>query len=158
MWTLRVSGRSLARPVTGVEESPEALTQNLQALTSKYRGRLREAQRLLESFTFTFTMQGDMAPERAWLRFLSICLKQLLAERCYRDESHFLGGLGVSSASIKRYMLATSVNPDQHPIAEALHVLHVLERQVLKQTLSLSKDEAKDLLARAETITEAMFY
>jgi hypothetical protein len=97
-----------------------------------------------------------MEVERAWLRSLSVLLKRLVGERYGQDETLFLGGLGVSSTSMRRYLLATSVDPDAAPLATVLTLLQALEHQALPKVMSLSKDDAKTLLAQAEAVTEGM--
>ncbi|HWP49823.1 MAG TPA: hypothetical protein VNM22_21890 [Candidatus Limnocylindrales bacterium] len=153
-WSLSRRSLDLAK----LEQESYSLDRLLKTLTTKYQGRLKEAQRMLESLTF----QGSMDQEREWLHFLIILLKHLLGERYYQDETHFLGGLGTSSESIKQYMKRVPprqasgmvLDPDKDPVAEALSLLHSLEKQVLKKSLSLSPVEAQSLLARVEEITK----
>lgn len=153
-WNLSRRSQDLAK----LEQESYSLDQLLKTLTTKYEGRLKEARRTLESLTF----QGRMDQEKEWLHVLIVLLKQLLGERYYQDEAHFLGGLGTSSDSIKKYMKlvpprqasGSILDPDKDPIAEALSLLNALEKQVLKQSLSLSNHEAQNLLVRVEEITK----
>ncbi|MGQ4808724.1 hypothetical protein NKDENANG_02112 [Candidatus Entotheonellaceae bacterium PAL068K] len=153
VYTLRMVGRSFGFITTNPAPRAESPEPTLEALRVKYRGRLKEVQQRAESLTF----HGQLEPERSWLRFLSVFLKRLLGERCYQDETHLLGGLGATSNSIRQYMLATSANPNNMPIAEALSLLQILEQQVLKKTLSLSRNDTHHLLSKAEIITEEIF-
>jgi hypothetical protein len=153
-WSLSRRSLDLAK----LEQESYSLDQLLKTLTTKYEGRLKEARRMLESLTF----QGRMDQEKEWLHVLIVLLKQLLGERYYQDEVHFLGGLGTSSDSIKKYMKlvpprqasGSILDPHKDPIAEALSLLNALEKQVLKQSLSLSNHEAQNLLVRVEEVTK----
>jgi hypothetical protein len=151
-WTLRSARRTVGRTPRGREPGPEALQSPLVALLVKYQDRLQELRRQLESLPF----QGHMDAERAWLRSLRVLLKRLVGERYGQDETLFLGGLGVSSTSMRHYLFATSVDPDAAPLATVLTLLHALEGQALHKVVSLSKNDAKTLLAQAEAITEDM--
>jgi len=161
LWTLRASGLSLGFPAPRSEKGgADSQQQALEIALQKYRGRLKEVRRTLEALTF----QGDMRQEKEWLRLLGILLKQFLGERYYRDENLFLGGLGASSASIRRYMLATvpervpdtALNPDKGPGAMALDMLRILEQRIPKKFLNLSKEEAEEMLARVERIIDEL--
>lgn len=152
-WTLKVSTQSLRRAAPELQRDSETQKHAHEAVIVTYQGRLKDVKRRLESLTF----DGDMEAEREWLRFLSVFVKQLLGEGFYQDETRLLGGVGTSSHSIKRYMRATSCQPDQEPIAAALQLLHALELQVPKKVLPLTQDEAKDFVAKADMLTEDMF-
>lgn len=131
-----------------------------EAFIQKYQGRLKEARGVLETLVF----QDDTKQEKEWLRSLSIFLKQLMGEQYYQDENLFLGGLGASSASIKRYLQANSLqqdqgdalNPDKDPIVTILELLQILEQLTLKKSLTLSKKEAAEIFARVERVTESI--
>jgi hypothetical protein len=97
-----------------------------------------------------------MEMARHWLRSLGVLVKRLLGERYCQDETLFLGGVGASSSSIRRYLLAMSVDVDAEPMAAALSLLQAVERQVLNKAMSLTQDDARSLLSTAETITAAM--
>ena len=64
--------------------------------------------------------------------------------------------MGTSSAAIRRYMAATSVDPEAPPVADALALLQTIEGQTLSQDLSLAKDTVDDLLSRATRLAEAL--
>lgn len=151
-WSLRLARRTWGRTPPERERTPEALELPLAALLVTYQDRLQQVRRRFESLSF----HGDMEAERAWLRSLSVLLKRLLGERYGQDETLFLGGLGVSSTSIQRYLLATSWDPGAEPLAAALALLQALDRQVRHTAVSLSQDDAKTLLAQAETLIESM--
>ena len=139
----------------------------LAALRQRYREQLGDLTRQAESLPLQghadataneaerIDQMQASASVRAWLRALSVFLKQLLGERCYEDQNRLLGGLGTSSATIRRYMLATSVDPDASPAADALALLQAIEGQSLSQDLSLAKDTVDDLLSRATRLAEA---
>ena len=120
-------------------------------LRQRYRARLGDLTMQAE----TLSLSGE-AEDRAWLRALSVFLKQLLGERCYQDEGRLLGGLGTSSATIRRYMTATLVDPESAPVADALELLQVIESQSLSQELSLVKADVDDLLGRATRFAESL--
>lgn len=148
---LRVSNRTWSFRATAVIDDDKAHAQALAALRQRYRERLGDLTQQAESLS----LQGH-AEDRTWLRALSVFLKQLVGERCYADEDRLLGGLGTSSATIRRYMLATSVDPQAPPVAEALDLLQTIEGQALSQELSLAKDTVDDLLSRATRLAEAL--
>ena len=147
---LRVSNRTWSFRATAVTDDAKAHAQALAALRQRYRERLGDLTQQAESLS----LQGH-ADDRTWLRALSVFLKQLVGERCYADENRLLGGLGTSSATIRRYMLATSVDPQAPSVADALDLLQTIEGQALGQELSLAKDAVDDLLSRATRLAEA---
>ena len=154
---LRASNRTWSLRGGGVADDVEAHQQALEAIRQRYRGRLGELTRQAESLS----LQGHAGAtaneaERIWLRALSVFLKQLLGECCYEDEHRLLGGLGTSGATIRRYMLATSVDPDTPPVADALDLLQTIEGQALSQDLSLAADTVDNLLSRATRLAEAL--
>ena len=148
---LRVSNRTWSFRATAVTDDAKAHAQALAALRQRYRERLGDLTQQAESLS----LQGH-ADDRTWLRALSVFLKQLVGERCYADENRLLGGLGTSSATIRRYMLATSVDPQAPSVADALDLLQAIEGQALGQDLSLAKDAVDDLLSRATRLAEAL--
>ena len=135
---------------SAVSNDTEAHEQAVAALRQRYRERLGD---LTEKAELLSLRSG--AEDRAWLRAMSVFLKQLLGERCYRDESRLLGGLGTSSTTIRRYMTATSVDPDKPPVAEALEMLQTIESQALSQELSLDKQDVDSLLDHATRFAES---
>ena len=148
---LRVSNRTWRFGAATTVDDTEAHDQALAALRQRYRERLGDLTRQAESLS----LQGH-ADDRTWLRALSVFLKQLLGERCYADEHRLLGGLGTSSATIRRYMVATSVDPEAPPVADTLALLQAIEGQSLSQDLSLAKDMVDDLLSRATRLAETL--
>ena len=148
---LRVSSRTWSFRATAVTDDAKARAQALAALRQRYRERLGDLTQQAE----LLSLQGH-ADDRTWLRALSVFLKQLVGERCYADENRLLGGLGTSSATIRRYMLATSVDPQAPSVADALELLQAIEGQALGQELSLAKDAVGDLLSRATRLAEAL--
>ena len=165
---LRTSSRTWSFGAAAIVDETEAHDRALAALRQRYRERLGDLTRQAESLSLqdhtdaaaneaerVSQMQAS-ADERAWLRALSVFLKQLLGERCYEDEQRLVGGLGTSSAAIRRYMAATSVDPEAPPVAEALALLQTIEGQSLSQDLSLAKDTVDDLLSRATRLAEAL--
>lgn len=142
--------RATTRSRTQAAELADAAKPSLDSMKSMFEGRLKNVEQQLGTLTF----HGDMQPERAWLRSLNVYIKQLLGARCYQDENRFLGSLGTSSAAVKRSMLATAIDPEQEPMNKALHLVHAIDQQVMKQTVSLSKDEAEDFYARTVSLTE----
>ena len=165
---LRVSNRTWSFRATAAIDDTKAHAQALAALRQRYRERLGDLTQQAESLSLQghadattneaerVNQKQASAGERAWLRSLSVFLKQLLGERCYEDEDRLLGGLGTSSATIHRYMLATSVDPQAPPVADALDLLQAIEGQALSQQLSLAKDTVDDLLSRATRLAEAL--
>ena len=165
---LRVSNRTWSFRATAAIDDTKAHAQALAALRRRYRERLGDLTQQAESLSLQghadattneaerINQMQASASERAWLRSLSVFLKQLLGERCYDDEARLLGGLGTSSATIHRYMLATSVDPQAPPVADALELLQAIEGQALSQQLSLAKDTVDDLLSRATRLAEAL--
>lgn len=149
--TLRASNRTWGFGTSAAVDNTQASEQALAALRQRYRERLGDLTQQAESLS----LRGE-TDHRAWLRALSVFLKQLLGQRCYEDEHRLLGGLGTSSASIRRYMLATSVDPDAPSVADALDLLQTTEGQALSQELSLAKDTVDDLLSRATRIAETL--
>ena len=165
---LRASTRPWRFGAAATVDETKAHDDALAALRQRYRERLGDLTQQAE----TLSLQGDAdataneaerinqmqasASERAWLRALSVFLKQLLGERCYDDEHRLLGGLGTSSAAIRRYMAATSVDPETPLVADALTLLQTIEGQSLSQDLSLDKDTVDDLLSRATRLAEAL--
>ena len=151
---LRASNRIWSVGAAAAIDDTKAHEQALAALRQRYHERLGDLTRQAESLS----LQGATASasERAWLRALSVFLKQLLGERCYEDEQRLLGGLGTSSGAIRRYMVATSVDPDAPPVADALALLQAIERQALGQELALAKDTVDDLLSRVIRLAEAL--
>ncbi len=149
---LLAARRSFAQSHRQAEDRAGAPVPSHAALKSMSQGHFQDIEQRLGSLTFN----GGMEPERAWLRALSVYVKRLLGARWYQDESRFLGGLGTSSDAIRQSMQATGVEPNQAPIDAALSLVQTVEQQVMKQTLSLSPDEAKDFLARASSLTEQM--
>lgn len=147
-----VARRSLARSHRRAEAPEGAPALSHAALKSMSQGHFQDVEQRLGALTFN----GDMEPERAWLRSLNVYVKRLLGACWYQDESRFLGGLGTSSHAIRQSMQATGVKPDRTPIDTALDLVQSIEQQVMKQTLSLTPDEAKDYLARASSLTEQM--
>ena len=149
--TLRASnvGRFFRSDTVG--DDAEAHEQAVAALRQRYRERLGDLTEQAESLSLS-----GAAEDRAWLRALSVFLKQLLGECCYQDEGRLLGGLGTSSATIRRYMTATSVDPDASPVADALEMLRTIESQSLSQELSLGKEVVNDLLGRATRFAEGL--
>ena len=166
--TLRVSNRTWGFRTDTTADDTKAREQALAAVQQRYRERLGDLTRQAESLP----LQGHAdataneaerinqiqasASERAWLRALSVFLKQFLGEHCYKDEHRLLGGLGTSSTTIRRYMLATSVDPQASPVADALELLQTIEGQALSQNLSLTSDVVDDLLSRATRLAEAL--
>jgi hypothetical protein len=148
---LRASNLARSFQSAAVSDDTRAHEQALAALRQRYRERLGSLTRQAESLS----LRGE-TDDRAWLRTLSVFLKQLLGERCYQDENRLLGGLGTSSATVRRYMAATSVDPDAPPAADALALLQVIEGQALSQELSLARDTVDDLLSRAARLAEAL--
>jgi len=136
-WTLGMARRALARSSRGQEPSPAVLAPSPATLLVKYQNRLQSLRQQCESLTF----EAPMTAERAWLRSLSGWLKRLIGERYGHDETLFLGGLGVSSASMRHYLLVSAVDPDAAPLAAGLTLLHTLERQAVPQVVSLSKED-----------------
>ena len=165
---LRTSGRSWSFGAAAVVDDTEAHDRALAALRQRYRERLGDLTRQAESLSLQghadaaaneaerISQVQASADERAWLRALSVFLKQLLGERCYEDEQRLVGGLGTSSAAIRRYMAATSVDPEAPPVADALALLQTIEGQSLSQDLSLARDTVDDLLSRATRLAEAL--
>jgi hypothetical protein len=151
-WTVRIARGAWGLPLAGRERLPEVLEPPLATLRGQYQDRLQEVRRQLGALSF----HEDMEAQRAWLRSLSVLVKRLLGERYGQDETLFLGGLGVSSASIQRYVLASSLHPNGEPLATALAVLQALDRQALRPAVSLSKDAAKLLLAQVETLIDGI--
>lgn len=149
--TLKLSRRALGLSLK-LEQESISLDLAHKALATKYQDRLKEARRMQESLTF----QGNMKEEKEWLHFLIVSLKQLLGDRYYQDESHFSGGLGTSSDSIRRYMRTTSIDPDKDSVPEVLNLLQILEQQVFKKSLPLSRTEAKDIMTRTEKIIKTI--
>lgn len=135
---------------TDVGDGAEAHEQAVAALRQLYRGRLGDLTEQAESLS----LRGE-AEDRAWLRAMSVFLKQLLGESCYQDENRLLGGLGTSSETIRRYMAATSLDPEAAPVADALELLQTIENQSLSQELSLGKEDVNDLLHRATRFAES---
>ena len=148
---LRVSNRTWSFRTAAVIDDDKAHAEALAALRQRYRERLGDLTQQAESLS----LQGH-AEDRTWLRALSVFLKQLVGEHCYADEDRLLGGLGTSSATVRRYMLATSVDPQAPPVAEALELLQTIEGQALSQELSLAKATVDDLLSRATRLAEAL--
>ena len=148
---LRASTRTWRFGAAATVDETKAHDAALAALRQRYRERLGDLTQQAE----TLSLQGD-AEDRTWLRALSVFLKQLLGERCYDDEHRLLGGLGTSSAAIRRYMAATSVDPEAPPVADALALLQTIEGQSLSQDLSLARDMVDDLLSRATRLAEAL--
>ena len=146
---LRASNRTWSVGATAATDDTKAHEQALAALRQRYHERLGDLTRQAESLS----LQGH-AEDRAWLRALSVFLKQLLGERCHEDEHRLLGGLGTSSGTIRRYMMATSIDPDTPPVADALALLQAIEGQALGQELALAKDTVDDLLSRATRLAE----
>jgi hypothetical protein len=165
---LRVSNRTWSFRATAVIDDTKAHAQALAALRRRYRERLGDLTQQAESLSLQghadattneaerINQMQTSVSERAWLRSLSVFLKQLLGERCYDDEHRLLGGLGTSSATIHRYMLATSVDPQAPPVADALDLLQAIDGQALGQKLSLAKDTVDDLLSRVTRLAEAL--
>ena len=165
---LRVSNRTWSFRAAAATDDTEAREQALAALRQRYRERLGDLTQQADSLSLQgpadataneaerINQMQASASERAWLRALSVFLKQLLGERCYEDEHRLLGGLGTSSATIHRYMLATSVDPQASLVADALDLLQAIESQALSQDLSLTKDTIDDLLSRAIRLAEAL--
>ena len=149
--TLRASNLSRFLRRAAVSDDGEAHEQAAAELRQRYRARLGDLTVQAEALS----LSGE-AEDRAWLRALSVFLKQLLGERCYQDEGRLLGGLGTSSATIRRYMTATSVDPESAPVADALELLQVIESQSLSQELSLAKADVDDLLGRATRFAESL--
>lgn len=132
-----------------VSDDDETHEQAAAALRQRYRGRLGELTEQAE----LLSLRGE-PEDRAWLRALSVFVKQLLGVVCYQDETRLLGGLGTSSATIRRYMTATSIDTDSPPIADALELLQRIESQSLSQELSLDKGDVDSLLDRATRFAE----
>ena len=165
---LRVSNRTWSFGAAATVDDTKAHDQALAALRQRYRERLGDLTQQAESLSLQghtdaaaneaerMEQTQTSASERAWLRALSVFLKQLLGERCYADENRLLGGLGTSRATIQRYMLATSVDPEAPPVADALALLQAIEGQTVSQELSLAKDTVDDLLSRATRLAEAV--
>ena len=149
--TLRASnvGRFFRGDTVG--DDAEVHEQAVAALRQRYRERLGGLTEQAESLSLS-----GAAEDRAWLRALSVFLKQLLGECCYHDEGRLLGGLGTSSTTIRRYMTATSVDPDAAPVADVLEMLRTIESQSLSQELSLGKEAVNDLLGRATRFAEGL--
>ena len=164
---LRVSNRTWSLRTSAAVDDTKVHEQALTAMRQRYRRRLGDLTRQAESLALQghadataneaerINQMQASASVRAWLRALSVFLKQLLGERCYEDEHRLLGGLGTSSATIRRYMLATSVNPQAAPVADALALLQAIEGQAVSQVLSLTGDAVDDLLSRATRLAEA---
>ena len=148
---LRASNRTWRFGGAAIVDDTKAHDAALAALRQRYRERLGDLTQQAEALS----LQGD-AEDRTWLRALSVFLKQLLGERCYDDEHRLLGGLGTSSAAIRRYMAATSIDPEAPPVADALALLQIIEGQSLSQDLSLARDMVDDLLSRATRLAEAL--
>ena len=148
---VRASNRTWRFSPTVAIDDTKAHDQALAALRQRYHERLGDLTRQASALS----RQGH-AEDRAWLRALSVFLKQLLGERCYEDEHRLLGGLGTSSGTIRRYMMATSIAPDTSPVADALALLQTIEGQALSQELALAKDTVDDLLSRATRLAEAL--
>ncbi len=165
---LRVSNRTWSLRRGTPTDDAEAHEQTLAALQQRYRERLGDLTRqaallFLQGHADATANEAERinemqasAGERAWLRALSVFLKQLLGECCYADENRLLGGLGTSSTTVRRYLLATSVDPDASPVADALDMLQAIEGQALNQDLSLAKATVDDLLSRATRLAEAL--
>lgn len=147
---LRASSRAWSFGPAAAIDDTKAREQVLAARRQRYRERLDDLTQQAESLS----LQGH-AEDRAWLRTLSVFLKQLLGECRYADEHRLLGGLGTSSATIQRYMLATSVDPQASPVADALALLQAIEGQALSHELSLAKATVDDLLSRASRLASA---
>lgn len=164
---LRVSNRTWSLRTGATVDDTEAHEQALAAMRQRYRERLGDLTRQAESLALQdhaaaaaneaerMNQMQASASERAWLRALSVFLKQLLGERCYEDEHRLLGGLGTSSATIRRYLLATSLDSDASPVTDALALLQAIEGQAVSQVLSLTSDAVDDLLSRATRVAEA---
>ena len=148
---LRASNLGGRFRAAAVSEDAEAHEQAVAALRQRYGRRLGD----LTEQAGLLPLRGD-AEDRAWLRALSVFLKQLLGERCYDDENRLLGGLGTSHTTIRRYMTATSINPDLPPVADALELLQSIESQSLSQELSLGKGDVDSLLDRATRFAESL--
>ena len=133
-----------------VGEVAEAHEQAVAALRQLYRRRLGDLTEQAE----LLSLRGE-AEDRAWLRGMSVFLKQLLGESCYEDENRLLGGLGTSSETIRRYMTATSIDPEAPPVAGALEMLQTIESRSLSQELSLAKEDVNNLLDRATRFAES---
>ena len=165
---LRASNRTWRLGGAAAVDDTQAHDQALAALRQRCRERLGDLTRQAESLTLQdhadataseverLNQMPASASERAWLRALSVFLKQLLGERFYEDEHRLLGGLGTSSAAIRRYMLATSVDPQAPPVADVLDLLQAIEGQAVSQVLSLTSDAVDDLLSRATRLAEAL--
>ena len=165
---LRVSNRTWSFRGAAETDGTKAYDQALEAMRQRYRERLGDLTRQVESLPLRghadattneaehISQMQASASERAWLRALSVFLKQWLGERCYEDEDRLLGGLGTSSAAIHRYMLATQVDPQSPPVADALELLQAIEGQSLSQELSLARDTVDDLMSRATRLAEAL--
>ncbi len=165
---LRVSNRTWSLRRGTPTDDAEAHEQTLAALQQRYRERLGDLTRqaallFLQGHADATANEAERinemqasASERAWLRALSVFLKQLLGECCYADENRLLGGLGTSSTTVRRYLLATSVDPDASPVADALDMLQAIEGQALNQDLSLAQATVDDLLSRATRLAEAL--
>lgn len=164
---LRVSNRTWSFRTSAAVDDTKAHDRALAAMRQRYRGRLGDLTRQAESLApqghadatadeaERINQMQASASDRAWLRALSVFLKQLLGERYYEDEHRLLGGLGTSSATIRRYLLATSLDPDVSPVADALTLLQAIEGQAVSQALSLTSDTVDDLLSRATRLAEA---
>ena len=148
--TLRASNLGRRFRATAVSDNAEAHEQAVAALRQRFRRRLDD----LTEQSELLSLRGEPG-DRVWLRALSVFLKQLLGECCYEDESRLLGGLGTSSTTIRRYMTATSIDPDLPPVADALELLQTIESQSLSQELSLGKNDVDSLLNRATRFAES---
>ena len=146
---LRASNLSRYFRGTVVSDDAGAHEQAVAARRQRYRRQLGDLTERAESLS----LRGE-AEDRAWLRALSMFLKQLLGEHCYEDENRLLGGLGTSSATIRRYMNATSIDPDLPAVADALELLQTIESQSLSQELSFGKGDIDSLLDRATRFAE----
>jgi len=144
---------NLGRHFSGavVSDDDAAHEQAVAVLLQRYRSRLADLTEQAESLP----LRGE-AEDRAWMRALSVFVKQFLGEHCYEDENRLLGGLGTSNATIRRYMTATSTDPDQPPVADALELLESIESQSLSQELSLGKGDVDSLLDRATRFAESL--